>query len=299
MDKFSRDIICLVNQGVFGDKEEHQVEMEFFDGYALSMNRSIGLTYPMLKHLSKTMRSEVEDYTGRELESPFDIALLYAKPFRINENRRTEKEHDFLMSILEERQVSEYAKFCESYEEREYILVYLDTQTDCGMDFWYGGVFGNVDEAHEHFHDYVKGAKLYNDYREDYQTVLAELKIDDAAKVERVWLNESHAKPNGEYFYLISRPVDEATDVVLIWNRNDRSSWNENEVRFFSEHPKASSFAADAKVREFHESLENFGITWNMEPIKTFNYLKTLYPSFNIWGNDGYNVHIIHGKYKE
>lgn len=299
MEKYSKDTICLVNQQVFGDEEEHQIEMEFFDGYAISVNCRYGLTYPMLKHLSKPMKAEVENYTGRELESPFDIALMYAKPFKLPTDARADKEHDFLMSILTERQVEEFERFSEKLEEREYVLVYFDLNTDCGINFYYGGKFFNDVDAAEYFVNkgIIGQDKMLNPHHPSHQYVVDELSIDSNAKIERIYF-EKNSEENHEFYYLISRPLDLATDVVLIWNRGGHSKFNQNEVRFFNDSKAAAAYAAKAKAREFAEELESFGITWNMEEIKFFNHLPTLYHSFNVWGNDGYNVHIVHGKYK-
>lgn len=116
MNYYQKDTIILTDKNVFGDNNEYEIEMEFYDGYAISLSRRFCLTYPMYKHLSEAMIADIEEFTGRECDSVFDIALLYGKVFSVSDPRE-EEEHDFIMSLLTDDQLEELEQFLKESEQ--------------------------------------------------------------------------------------------------------------------------------------------------------------------------------------
>ena len=92
---FSRDDEASRKIGLcFDYLGECAVMMRFMDGEAVEVDEDgndipseedpIILNYPKRKELTREMKSKIQEYTGRDDISPFDVALKYGKPKRLS-----------------------------------------------------------------------------------------------------------------------------------------------------------------------------------------------------------------------
>ena len=92
---FSRDDEAARKIGLcFDYLGECAVMMRFTDGEAVEVDEDgndipheedpIVLNYPKQKELTRKMKSEIREYTGRNGITPFDVALKYGKPKRLS-----------------------------------------------------------------------------------------------------------------------------------------------------------------------------------------------------------------------
>ena len=75
--------LSLTNSGIFDDKEEHILQFQFFDGYAIcNDDDSITIVYPKLSELTDDQIEEIDDYIGGRASdsgriTPGDVCLKY------------------------------------------------------------------------------------------------------------------------------------------------------------------------------------------------------------------------------
>lgn len=74
--------MLFVEKTIFGDENEHNVNLEFRDGIAFGCGEdsSLFVTYPMMKDLTEDMKREMDEYQGiyNRIEYTYrDICLVY------------------------------------------------------------------------------------------------------------------------------------------------------------------------------------------------------------------------------
>lgn len=74
--------MLFVEKTIFGDKNEHNVNLEFRDGIAFGRGKdsSLFVTYPMMKDLTEDMKREMDEYQGIYDRTEYtyrDICLVY------------------------------------------------------------------------------------------------------------------------------------------------------------------------------------------------------------------------------
>ena len=74
--------MLFVEKTIFGDKNEHNVNLEFRDGIAFGRGKdsSLFVTYPMMKDLTEDMKREMDEYQGIYNRTEYtyrDICLKY------------------------------------------------------------------------------------------------------------------------------------------------------------------------------------------------------------------------------
>lgn len=74
--------MLFVEKTIFGDKNEHNVNLEFRDGIAFGRGKdsSLFVTYPMMKDLTEDMKREMDEYQGISDRTEYtyrDICLVY------------------------------------------------------------------------------------------------------------------------------------------------------------------------------------------------------------------------------
>lgn len=83
--------ILLVDENVFYDKDEHCVDMMFYDGFAVEITESdnpIVLLYPTVEEVNKDfyMQRTIEHYAGDTVTETgifyHDIAIVYGEVYR-------------------------------------------------------------------------------------------------------------------------------------------------------------------------------------------------------------------------
>ena len=304
MNKFKDciiDEIEVCNKNIFGDNNPRTFKMKFHDGWAVSLNYRFMMIYPKFEHLSDDMKRVIEDYTGRKCDSYFDIALKYGEFMLAPSCEWLEKELHFLMGILTKEQLNQLEEFVERFEEREYLVIPTCLKGDHGMCAVYVGKFLDSDNADTYCktQGWWETAKLQSLDSVEYQEAKKRLKLDSDAEIERIYIDKNNEDSVVNCYYLISRPVDMATDAVVVWNKdggNDDCGCI-NEVRFFSDHEEASKYAANVKCEHLVNHLEALGTTLHFDKIRFVNGFRKTYPSFCIW-DDKTNISIMHGKYK-
>ena len=74
--------MLFVEKTIFGDKNEHNVNLEFRDGIAFGLGEdsSLFVTYPMMKDLTEDMKREMDEFQGIYDRTEYtyrDICLVY------------------------------------------------------------------------------------------------------------------------------------------------------------------------------------------------------------------------------
>lgn len=74
--------LLFVEKTIFGDENEHNVNLEFRDGIAFGLGEdsSLFVTYPMMKDLTDDMKREMDEYQGIYVRTEYtyrDICLKY------------------------------------------------------------------------------------------------------------------------------------------------------------------------------------------------------------------------------
>lgn len=74
--------LLFVEKTIFGDENEHNVNLEFRDGIAFGLGEdsSLFVTYPMMKNLTEDMKREMDEYQGIYDRAEYtyrDICLKY------------------------------------------------------------------------------------------------------------------------------------------------------------------------------------------------------------------------------
>lgn len=84
-----REDMMFKDEAIFGDDKEHTLTMFFYDGFAIEKKDEdpLILFYPTEQMVlsDATMKKEIEDYCGREVETPYEVALKYGKLYEFNE----------------------------------------------------------------------------------------------------------------------------------------------------------------------------------------------------------------------
>lgn len=82
----SRDEILVTNKKIFGDEQEHGLDMHFYDGFAIQdvvdeMTTPLFMIYPKSSTVwsNKRMSVEIKDFCGSDYVTPFEVALKYGK----------------------------------------------------------------------------------------------------------------------------------------------------------------------------------------------------------------------------
>lgn len=305
------DTIEVQNQEIFGDAETHEIEMEFHDGYAISTDKQYGMSYPTLELINNNdnLCEKVYNYCGRGADDPYDSALTFGILFKLPvADDWAEQRHDILMELLDEKQLAEYERQCylmENKEMRDFFVLELDFISDCGMKLTYVPDAKNVEECKCIAFDTrliaSNVAILEGDNKSD---AINECDFDETVEVHDVF------KEMGPYAtshcYIISKPRDDNRYIGMVWCRHDCSMENTTSLLFFSRKEDVEKYVTDVKVGEFKTDLESVGITWNMEVLEGvggngkccgITPIEHGIPNFNVYGNDGYNVHIINGRY--
>lgn len=295
------------NEAIFGDKEPRVLEMDFLDGYAISTDKEFGMSYPTLEQVKKTewMQKEILAYCGddRKGDCTFDIALKFGKLFVLQMNRKLQGQVKYLEEFLQPEDQESYKMFCKSLDhpEREYFVLYHDRTGDGGMAINYLGVFENAYEASRA--SFYKGCIPPDHSREvdDVQRELIyEIVLQDDTKIDMAFV--STEERSTEYWAIISRKVNPKEKYgVLVWNRDSQSNDVQNMFYVFDTKEDMVECASKQKVAELSVALESFNETWFCETLKGDFGLKPVeggMKNLNIWGYEGYNVHIISGIFK-
>lgn len=74
--------MLFVEKTIFGDENEHNVNLEFRDGIAFGLGEdsSLFVTYPMMKDLTEDMKREMDEFQGISDRTEYtyrDICLVY------------------------------------------------------------------------------------------------------------------------------------------------------------------------------------------------------------------------------
>lgn len=74
--------MLFVEKTIFGDENEHNVNLEFRDGIAFGRGKdsSLFVTYPMMKDLTEDMKREMDEFQGIYYRTEYtyrDICLKY------------------------------------------------------------------------------------------------------------------------------------------------------------------------------------------------------------------------------
>ena len=81
--------ILVTNENIFGDNEEHSINMNFYDGFAIEAKdkNQLVLLYPTLNKVlsDPDLKKEADDYCGRYIDTPYEVALKFGKLYRLNE----------------------------------------------------------------------------------------------------------------------------------------------------------------------------------------------------------------------
>lgn len=84
-----REDMMFKDGRVFGDDKEHTLTMLFYDGFAIQKKDEdpLILFYPTEQMVlsDATMKKEIENYCGREVQTPYEVALKYGKLYEFNE----------------------------------------------------------------------------------------------------------------------------------------------------------------------------------------------------------------------
>lgn len=303
------DTIEVQNQEIFGDAETHEIEMEFHDGYAISTDKQYGMSYPTLDLINNNdnLCEKVYNYCGRGADDPYDSALTFGILFKLPAaDDWAEKRHDILMELLDEKQLAEYERQCylmENKEMRDFFVVELDATGDCGMKLSYVPDAKNLEDCKCIAFDtrlIASNVKvLEGDMAND---AISECDFDDECEIHDVFQETSIC--SSCFYFIISKPRDSKRYVGMVWSRNGCSMDNKTCILFFETSGEAEKYVTDCKVAEFQRDLESIGVTWNLELLEGEDGkccgLKPIdhgIPNFNVWGNDGYNVWIVNGRY--
>ena len=137
----------------FDENGEFSIEMEFHDGFAYDTNPHglgfydrVALYYPTLEECDDSMRKAIQDYTGREEITPFDVALKYGQASRM---RCPDSRYETAKRAVVERTVDPSARAF-TQEQRQAI----ELAADCGgyymrpkgRDFFYDVLFSNAEK---------------------------------------------------------------------------------------------------------------------------------------------------------
>lgn len=301
------DKIEVRNEAIFGDKESRVLEMDFLDGYAISTDKEFGMSYPTIEEVKRTqwMQDEILAYCGdgRNGDFPFDIALKFGKLFILPMNAKLQRQVKYLEEFLQPEDQEGYQMFCKSLDhpEREYFVLYHDRTGDGGMAIDYLGVYENAYEASRTA--FYKGSIPADHSREivDVQRELMyEVVLQDDTKIDMAFVNTEEMST--EYWAIISRKVNPKEKYgVLVWNRDSKSNDVQNMFYVFDNKENMLECARKQKVAELSVSLEFFNDSWFCETLKGSFGLKLVecgMKNVNIWGYEGYNVHIISGTFK-
>lgn len=81
--------ILVTNENIFGDNGEHSINMDFYDGFAIEAKdkNQLVLLYPTLNKVlsDPDLKKEADDYCGRYIDTPYEVALKFGKLYRLNE----------------------------------------------------------------------------------------------------------------------------------------------------------------------------------------------------------------------
>lgn len=75
--------LLVVSKKVFGDEEEHEINFHYGDGFAISEDFSVAMTYPKRSELTKEDREAIRDYDGIPAPRAYtyrDICLYFGEP---------------------------------------------------------------------------------------------------------------------------------------------------------------------------------------------------------------------------
>lgn len=301
------DKIEVRNETIFGDKESHVLEMDFLDGYAISTDKEFGMSYPTLEEVKKTqwMQDDILAYCGdgRNGDCPFDIALKFGKLFVLPMNDKLRGQVKYLEEFLQPEDQEGYKTFCKSLDhpEREYFVLYHDRTGDGGMYIDYIGVFKNAYEASRiaflrHYIPTSHSREVDDAQRE----LMYEIVLQDDTKIDMAFVNTEERST--DYWAIISRKVNPKEKYgVLVWNRDSQSNDVQNMFYVFDNKTDMKKCAKEQKVAELSVALESFNETWFCETLNGDFGLKPVedgMKNLNIWGYEGYNVHIINGTFK-
>jgi len=305
------DTIEVTNQEIFGDNETHSIEMEFCDGYAISVDNQFGMSYPTLELINNNdnLCEKVYEYCGRGADEPFDSALTFGVLFKLPAlDDWAEKRHDILMDLLTDNQLEVYERKCfemENTNKRDFFVVELDAISDCGMKVTHVPDANGLEDCKIVAFDtrlIPSDATLLGD--QDGLDAINECDFDELLEVHEVFKDKGQFATS--YYYVVSKPCDANRYIGMVWCRRGCSMENKTAVLFFATKEELDKYVTDCKVSEFKSDLETLGITWNLEIMEGdggnavccgIQAIDNGIPNFNIWGNDGYNVHIVNGRY--
>ncbi len=297
------DKIEICNEAIFGDRLPRMIEMDFQDGYAISLSGDYGMSYPTLEEVRKTkwMQDEILAHCGndRDGKSIFDIALKFGKFFALPANDRLQKTVAYLEGVLQPESKYEYYRFTKSLNrpEREYFLLYCDRTGDGGMRVDYLGVYDSTWWA------FMKSSVPTHKCHEadiEREHLTDEVVLQVTTEIEKVYVSDDEL--SGELWAILSRPVNpNARFGVLVWNRHDNSPNVQNAFFVYDYLDEMEDFVKKQKVAEMSSHLELFNDSWFADILSGDYGLKSIengINNVNIWANEGYNVHIINGTFK-
>lgn len=304
------DTIEVQNQEIFGDAETHEIEMEFHDGYAISTDKQYGMSYPTLELINNNdnLCEKVYNYCGRGADEPFDSALTFGIIFKLPAaDDWAEQRHDILMELLDEKQLAEYERKCAILDnaiKRDYFVIEVDFECDGGMKVTHIPDAKNSEDcATIAFDTLVIGSGVSAMSNAEMEDALGEIDLDEMLEVHHAF-RENKQWPMS--YFIVSKPHDDNVFIGMVWCRNGCSMDNKTAVLFFSSKSDVEKYVTDVKVAEFQRDLESIGITWNLELLEGeggnakccgITAIQNGIPNFNVWGNDGYNVWIVNGRY--
>ena len=140
----------------FDDHGEFAIDMEFHDGFAYDTNPHglgfydrVALYYPTLEELRQDPMKlkAVQDYTGRQEVTPFDVALKFGQASRM---RCPDYRYDAAKKALVERTTDPSAREFSPEQQKA-----IELAADCGgfylrpkgRDFFYEVLFSNSEKA--------------------------------------------------------------------------------------------------------------------------------------------------------
>lgn len=82
----SRDEILVTNKNIFGDEQEHGLDMLFYDGFAIQVicdevTTPLFMIYPKSSNVwdNKILSTEIMDFCSSDNITPFEVALKYGE----------------------------------------------------------------------------------------------------------------------------------------------------------------------------------------------------------------------------
>lgn len=312
MEHYTEEII-VCNEAVFNDSKTHTIEMDFFDGYAISVDKQYGMSFPTLEEVERTewMQEEILKYCGDNrdgTEYPFDIALKYGVLFKLPQDSKVERRVEWLerfaLDGIGEDGKAEYKKFCEELDapSREYFVLYHDRTDNGGMGIKYLGKLLCKKEALEKAFDTLAIPNNAFNYTNPTRLEEAAQVVAYGTGIEVHAVYRSSDRDSNEYWTVVSAPSLNRKFCALIWNRNNCSAHVNTGFELFETIDDMQKFMERARIKEMQHDLANLGITWNVKELHgdcgLLPVSDHMIKNLNIESSDWYNVWVVGGRYK-